>query len=204
MRKQYLVGLAAGLLMFGMVGMANATTLTSTISMDNGYEVFLSTSDMTQGTSFGAANNWVQTYQNTTMLSAGNDYYLHVYGYDQGGIAGFLGQFSLSGNDHTFSNGDTTLLTGMNGWKGNNTGWGNAYSPVTDLGANGVWPWGTISGISSSAHWIWAGDATTNDYAYFSTKISATSQPTPIPGAVWLMGSGLAGMFGLRRRKQEA
>jgi len=35
-------------------------------------------------------------------------------------------------------------------------------------------------------------------------KITANVAPVPVPGAVWLLGSGLAGLLGLQRRKQMA
>lgn len=35
-------------------------------------------------------------------------------------------------------------------------------------------------------------------------KITANVAPVPVPGAVWLLGSGLAGLLGLQRRKQIA
>jgi hypothetical protein len=35
-------------------------------------------------------------------------------------------------------------------------------------------------------------------------KITANVAPVPVPGAVWLLGSGLAGLVGMQRRKQRA
>src|SRR6476619_4990988 len=98
------------------------TTLSSNMSVDNGYLIYLSTADDVQGDLFGSANNWYGTYTDSITLSAGTDYYLHVYAYDQGGIAGLLGDFSLTGTTHTFSNGLTNLTTDTTHWYGNTTG----------------------------------------------------------------------------------
>jgi hypothetical protein len=79
----------------------------------------------------------------------------------------------------------------------------------TDLGANGVSPWGTgsTSSIPGSAHWIWAGDANTKDIAYFSTRITAnasTGSAVPEPATMALMILGLFAMSAHRRKSVQA
>lgn len=178
---------------------ASATLLTTEINIDNGFSAYISTSDSTAGTLFGSGNNWQISYNNSVTLNSGVDYYLHIYGYDQGGIAGFLGEFNLTGSDHQFANNLTSLLTNTTDWVGNISGFNGAYGTLTDLGANGVGPWGTQSAIPTSAHWIWSGDATNNNVSYFSTKISAV-QTVPEPESIALVGLGLF-LASLRRRK---
>ena len=92
MKKKLWIVMAAGLFLAGMVGAANATLLISKINMDNYFEVYLSTADDVAGTQFGSGSNWPTTYVNTAALAKNTDYYLHVYGYDTGVIAGFLAQ----------------------------------------------------------------------------------------------------------------
>lgn len=179
--------------------LSHATTLTSKINMDNGYIAYISTSDTTAGTMFGSQNDWYHTYTNTTTLTAGIDYYLHIFGYDQGGIAGFLGQFNLSGSDHVFSNNSTTLVTNTVDWKVNNTGWSTPYFSAITSGNNGVGPWGYQSNLSNTAQWIWGGNSDSQDAAYFSTKISAT-RPVPTPPVILFMATGLLALLGKKRK----
>ncbi len=199
-----LIALSAALL---SATVSSATTLTSYISMDNGFVAYLSTSDSATGTAFSSANDWYNTYSGTTApLAAGTDYYLHIRGYDQGGIAGFLGRFELNGSTHLFANGSTTLLTNTTDWKGNNTGFNGTYSSVISLGNNNVGPWGTRPNIPSGvngATWIWAGDANNNDLAFFSTKISAVATPDAASSAA-LIFVGLVGLVALRRFRGQA
>ena len=227
MKKKFLAGLSVVLMFFGMSGIAGATTLTSKISVDNQFEIFLSTDATSQGISFGSGNNWQTVYTPSTQLNAGTDYYLHVWGknfpathtIDGPNPAGFLGEFTLSGTDHAFENNSQTLFTNTTDWQGNKTGWGDPSVGLTDFGANGVSPWGGhTAAIADSAHWIWAGVPDNrnfypaNDVSLFSARIiSATvpdqnpgvPSPTPEPATMLLFGLGLIGIAGAGRRKMK-
>ena len=129
------------------------------------------------------------------------DYWLYIWVQDVGGGgADLLGQFKLSGKPGCkFDNGTNSIVTGSvqaNGvsyWTvtpalpisvggppvpGYPAQFTNYFPPFkqptlipADLGANGVGPWGLMSGISASAHWISDPATTSNMEAWFGTHI---------------------------------
>jgi hypothetical protein len=182
---------------------ASAALLTTTMHVDNNYKVYISTSDSVQGTLFDSGDSWPTGFQNQVQLNPGQDYYLHIYAGDEGGLASLLGQFSLTFKDHVFANGTQSLLSNTTNWFGNTTGFNGKYGSVSDQGQNGVSPWGYQSDINGSARWIWVGDANNVDAVYLTTKISAVAN-VPEPTSIALLGLGFLGMGGVLRRKAKA
>lgn len=190
-----------GFIGVSMSPMVLATLLTAKTNVDNGYQIYISTSDLEQGVLFGSGNSRSTTFTDTTTLQAGIDYFLHIYGYDQGGVAGMIGDFSLSGSDHRFANALTTLSSGPFFWSGSNLGWGGGDSLIVNIGPNGVSPWGSTNTttISPTAGWIWVGDSVNQDVAYFSTKIYSANSPIPEPPAIFLLCLGAIGLIVMRK-----
>lgn len=167
-----------------------ASTLSGTLTADDSFVAFISTSDSLAGTQIASGDNWglPQSFSNIN-LSSGQDYYLHIHAWDVYGlISAFLGKFDLSGNGFSFANHSTSLVTNATDWKVSTTGFGSNYLPSPfDYGANGVSPWFTMSGIDTTAHWLWTTQGSLGD-AYFSTKITST---VPLPAAWAMMALGL-------------
>ncbi|WP_213997694.1 PEP-CTERM sorting domain-containing protein [Arsukibacterium sp.] len=180
----------------------SATLISGGLNVDNGYVAYLSTDDLSPGVLISSGNNWMSTYTFSDVnLTAGQSYFLHIYAYDQGGIAGFLGQFDLTGAGHLFANGQSSLLTNTTDWKVSTTGW-NDYQAVSFLGVNGVSPWGTRAGVSGAAEWIWSSDANNHNVNYFTTAINAVAAPTavPEPNSLFLMSLVLLGLVVARKK----
>src|SRR6185312_3178651 len=206
-------------------------TLTMTVTADNAYALYLSTDDATLGTAIPGANNyggpagqWSTATTYTVDLTA-PVYFLHVVGSNytpENGLwpnpgtpngsgdnpDAFIGHLSVSGaGNYTFGNGLASLDTNAANWIGtpalDNTSWTTPTAPVQSYGTNGIAPWGTVSGIPSTAQWIWSNPDNTL-YADLSTAITASSSApgqAPLPAALPLFATVLgAGVLALRRR----
>jgi hypothetical protein len=153
-------------------GLSIAGSLSGNLTADNRFDVYLSTDDSVQGLYIGSGSNWRKTYNFSYDLIDGQDYFLHIVAEDQGGIAGFLGQFNLT-SEHLFSNKQTTIYTTPEHWKVSKTGWTNYVNAAKVNGNNGVSPWGTRPSISANATWIWSQDAYNDNKVYLSLAIIA-------------------------------
>lgn len=148
--------------------------LSSTMTVDNQFEVYLSTDDSVQGNLITSGDNWTTTYDFTAELKTGQDYYLHIHARDTGGPAAFLGEFTISGSEHVFANSSNELVSNTTDWSVSLTGWADYVNP-SDYGPNGSSPWGNrFANINSSARWIWSSDNQNHNEVFFTTKISAT------------------------------
>jgi len=93
--------------------------------------------------------------------------------------------------------------------EGDVPGWANAYS----IGANGVWPWGTVKGACGWAEWIWTEDwlrkspapytdtTTPDSPVFFRTTFTAVPEPVTAFGVV--MGLVGIGAYIRKRRRRE-
>jgi hypothetical protein len=194
-------------------GAANATILTGSLTADNQFNAYISSSDAVLGTPIATGNDWRQAYALSTPLTAGT-YYLHIIGYNDGGPAtggnpdGFIGSFHLSDAGYRFANGTQNLSTDIMNWRASESapsvwfapgGWPVSYG--TKAGSN-IWSanGGTGAGIDAAAQWIWSSPDATGQ-AFFSTTITAV--PEPSTWAMMILGfMGIA--FTAWRRKASS
>ena len=115
---------------------------------------------------------------------------------------GFLGQFSLSGTTHEFATGGTDATS--SDFTYGNSGWDEGLTIANAQKSNGSNRDVPVAGITPT-QWVWADYAAegygANDIteAYFTLQINPTV--VPVPGAVWLFGTGLLGFVGMRKKK---
>jgi hypothetical protein len=70
----------------------------------------------------------------------------------------------------------------------------NSGNPVPDMAGDAQWIWWELNSTDLNAPW-------SNDTVYVRNTI--TTDPVPIPGALFLLGSGLIGLAGLRKKLQS-
>ena len=197
-KKTLLVAAVAAL-----AGNASATLLSGNLNVDNLHTTYISTDNSVAGSAIISGAHWptTQSFDNIS-LDAGQDYYLHVLAQDAGWIAGFLGDFTLTGTDHIFANGGSYITTNDEDWLVSTSGWQDYLTATNHQGTNGVGPWGHRAGVDSNAEWIWSSNAFDHNTAYFSLEIQAVDSSVSVsePSALALLGLGIAGLAFTRRK----
>jgi len=187
-------------LLVGVGAIASATNLTGTLSVDNQFSFYISDDDSQLGTLITSSTDWTNPTAINVSLKDGQDLFIHVVGFNDGGPDMFIGTFNLSDTGFEFANGGQMLNTDLTNWKGNTTGFGNAMSTPLDYGPSGTSPWGSLNGIDSGAHFIWMDPQDgVNVNNYFSTKITANAVPEPISASA--LGVGFLGLLARRRKR---
>lgn len=174
-----------------LIGTAQAAvTLSASMTADNYFDAFISTSPTLEGVNFLSGSNWPQTYTGSTTITAAGTYYLHVIAGDLFSPCMLIGSFSLDSTDGTFINGSQSLVTNTVDWTVSVAGLGiNSVAP-TSQGLNGTNLWGNFPLISPNAEHVWHPNFPV--ISYFSTPIVVV----PAPGIVSLLGLAV-----LRRRR---
>jgi len=149
------------------------------VNVDNTFEFYLSTDDSVQGTLIGSGDSWPTTYELSSYLESGQEYFLHVYATDQGVAAGFLGDFEITSGEHVFANGQTIMVTDPNYWSVSTVGWNIDNQAATSFGINGDAPWNDIDGVDDTAQWLWSAGGINDSEVYFSSRIVPGAQ-TPV------------------------
>ncbi len=184
------------------VDVTKGAHVAATVTADDSYSLYVSTSDSVLGTLIGNGSGWETAETLDFVVPMNQKLYLHVVGANGGeGLAGVIAQLKLS--SYIFLETDSTLLVSDTNWAGNTTGYSDALSAASDCGAYGVGPWNTTPGAStfdSSAHWIWAGanPRPAGDTAYLSTSFTIV----PEPGMLSLFVCGLLSLLAYAWRRR--
>lgn len=214
------IGLVLLFIFYAMT--ANAAIYNIEMTVDNAYVLF--SGDSSGLTHIGqTVGDWstTETYSNIE-FSDGD--YVYVYAWDWGSVEGFVGEFLTQ--DSNFE----SFITGTNnGWEvkifpevnGSNytlylstpdvlnkiNDSAIAWSSVNYFKPTSRWPNGTtvVQGIDSEAVWIWGllQDVNSSGDMLFRHQIKGTSiSPVPEPATMLLLGSGLLGLFGFKRKRK--
>ena len=197
-----------------------ATTVSGSTTADDAFFAFLSTNNSVLGTQVASGNFFRTVFTiPATALTPGVTNYLQLEVINVGGPGGYIGDFSLSDTGFHFASGTQSLSTDITNWAGiyNSSNFSESVQPwvmptggVVSFGANGVGPWGPLSGISSGALWIWPNDSSslpgpTSPCGWctvdFSIPISPASSAVPEPTSLLMLGSGVLGLAGVLRRR---
>jgi hypothetical protein len=124
----------AALVVGALSGQALATTLSTDLTGDNSFALFISTDDSLPGTSVGAGTDWTVTYSFNAALTPGVTDYIHVAATNDSGPAAFIGDFTLSDANFQFANGSQFLVTDTTHWQVSPSGFGSGYGTLLASG----------------------------------------------------------------------
>ena len=203
------------------VGVGNATPIdfSSSYTADNYVDSFTISSGGTTIASFGSkTTSWQSSATVSSVLDfkPGTEYTAtwtlrnvdYTSGFSgsaypassmgSGNPMAFVGQLTVGGATYTSSANGLWKVDGANPFQYGTNGQQQLIW-TTNNGNNGV------GGIPVSAYWIGSSKDGSDANGLFTVTASfKTGSPTPVPGAVWLLGSGLLGVMGFKRtRKAE-
>ncbi|MFX4261222.1 copper amine oxidase N-terminal domain-containing protein [Pelotomaculum propionicicum] len=139
------------------------------LTVDNGFELYVSTSDVENGMLIKTGDEWRENYNVVIPLTPNVINYLNVKAVDLGDIAGFIGDFTIRDDNFTFANGSKYLVTDTYNWQVSKEGFGIKYEfPTTSRGPAG----GAPEQVDKNARWIWTNNGwDVNTTRYFSIPI---------------------------------
>ena len=206
----------AGLILSGH---AQAFEIDATITADNHYGLYVGNADgsnlsligRNEYGSGGSTGGYNWQHPESYNFELGTDQYVYIVAWDDGGPQSWIGQFGLDNGNWLYSNQSdwvSTVGSGPNpGTYGElpglallgqdilNASWTAPGASV----ANGASPWGTITGISEDADFIWhdsfaASAPSDTTYTIYRTVASlnpgdSASVPVPTPAALLLLGA---------------
>jgi hypothetical protein len=151
------------------------TNLDASMTVDNAFIAYISTDDAVAGLPIGSGSDWTVTYPFSTALTPGVTNYLHIEATNAGGVAAFIGEFTLDNAAFHFADGTQSLLSDTANWQVSSTGFGANYVAPADLGVDGTAPWGNTADVDDAAHFLWHPDGDTTTPVYFSAAILPTT-----------------------------
>ncbi len=201
MMKKNIIGLATGLFMIGMIGVANATIIGHDVvdrAKVDSWTNFSMIDYSMQLTDVGTINSWSVFAERTGSV------YLQTYRHTAGSTYEVVGEnyFEVTATGvNTFSVAENDRI----GYQENDyIGW-TFTSPAVisyDVRQGGSVDWAPVNGLSA----VGIGSTMTFDSSQDRVySISAETASVPEPSAMLLFGSGIAGLVGtkIRRKKKK-
>ncbi len=228
MKKKLIAGLATGLFLLGMVGLANATPLGTTVYSNDfdgnsvGSAAWSSTSISTDShagfvstqyrgnyTTAGSTTLTITGLAAHTQMSLDFDLYLFWTWDGNGNIGNGLDYFSLTDDiifQKTFSNHQSQSYTGSPD-EVYGTG-ATATHVYRDLGITGSDDGFTFAHTGDTFTVTFGGPTTQSDEWWGIDNVKVTTNagagdPVPEPATMLLMGTGIAGLVGSRVRRKK-
>lgn len=184
--KKLLAGLVTGIFMFCVVGIANAALVTNT------YDFTISNFRANDGLSTPPINPLIGSV--TITFDPTRSYYNETNGITLNSL-----NFPLK-SPIAFNYDEYGLQIG-GGYP--SSFWNNDFAAMLPSAT-------CVSSVGYAAYVYamndkvyWSGDITINVYSTPTGSGNGSTSPTPIPAAIWIFGSGIAGLAGLRRRKKN-
>ncbi len=178
-------------------------TVNAHITADDSYELYFSLDENEAGFLVGSGSGWETPEDFTFLIPMFEPVYFHIVGHN-GGVSpsGVLAQFELT--DATYADSGDSLLITDGAWDASTVGFSGAMSAATDLGANGISPWGTRPGYDTTdvPHWIWlgSGNRPAGEAVFLSFQLTAVPEPSTL---AMLLGLGGFGLWTLIRRRRK-
>jgi len=217
--------LAAALSAGAGPALAVTVTVAGGTTCDNYYDLYVDGIRKVTVPAQGEKSEWSTAEIWSDDLALGQTHVVAVKGSNYPGSgynpAAFLGHIETEPGTWFLETGTSALVTdaGWKCWYGgpdatpplsdgkewfepgyDDSSWGQA----SVIGANGIGPWGTISGIRADAQWIWTEHWETSADSPVYFRRSFTPVPEPVTGLSLLLAAGVVGTYLDRRRRRPA